>query len=641
MPSRARPPSPELTNLDCAFPPFPTMVSRSTTPVSDSRSQNSDKESIYVRTHAEPYNIPSSRRGSTSSSAPRKRSNTLGNNHESNRRPSTSAGDRRPSLANTAGGLRAGLPNVPPLPSPLFNVASDEAQSPKSTTGYSPALASQQLSGVTIIDKGTEKPAYNVSEPIAVSAMDSALLTDGNQEPQSGPNGPNAEEPQELQSNRAGVFELDGQVKKKPEVFQQQQKRTNFLPGFNGPSYRAKRPPSLSSDRTRDVSPGARALWEKPLSSPSRSQTFPIPSGDKPTADGRYNGIQRRPSEPTGSSQFPMPSSAAAPTAMENNAAPRSITTNVPAGNHSHHSPSDSASSYGTVNSVDNSVVPSRSSRSSQPSQETEALKTLDFLASRIEAVRPEAEEVEPLPPPKPIVDNQADSPTDPAFQGGRLTPIQPMPLQRTQTTPEMSFQRSPQTPKDVQQNAVRPTLLRSKTTGANKGQCRGCSKMIAANQKSVSSADGRLTGRYHKECFACTTCHSAFATADFYVLRDQPYCSQHYHALNGSLCGSCGRGIEGQYLEATRSKARGPEKFHAKCFTCVMCRVVLTHDYFEHHGRFFCEKDIHRVAGPPPSRSPNMGPGGRPGPGANGFLSVGNGRKFPERRSTKLMIMS
>jgi LIM domain len=158
-----------------------------------------------------------------------------------------------------------------------------------------------------------------------------------------------------------------------------------------------------------------------------------------------------------------------------------------------------------------------------------------------------------------------------------------------------------------------------------------------------VSSADGRLTGRYHKECFACTTCHAAFATADFYVLKDQPYCAQHYHALNGSLCGSCGRGIEGQYLEATRSEVKGPEKFHAKCFTCVMCRVVLEHDYFAHHGRFFCERDIHRVASPP-NRSPNgRGPANGAGPAGNSYLSVGNGMprgKFPERRSTKLMIM-
>ena len=186
--------------------------------------------------------------------------------------------------------------------------------------------------------------------------------------------------------------------------------------------------------------------------------------------------------------------------------------------------------------------------------------------------------------------------------------------------------------------------MLRSRTNGGNKGQCRGCSKIIAANQKSVSSADGRLTGRYHKECFACTTCHNAFATADFYVLRDQPYCAQHYHTLNGSLCGSCGHGIEGQYLEATRSEAKGAEKFHAKCFTCVMCRVVLKHDYFAHHGRFFCERDIHRVASPP-NKSPNgRGPVTGLGPGGSSFLSAGNAvprGKFPERRSTKLMIMS
>jgi hypothetical protein len=75
-----------------------------------------------------------------------------------------------------------------------------------------------------------------------------------------------------------------------------------------------------------------------------------------------------------------------------------------------------------------------------------------------------------------------------------------------------------------------------------------------------------------------------------------------------------------------------------------VMCRVVLKHDYFAHHGRFFCERDIHRVASPP-NRPPNgRSPATGLGPGGGSYLSPGNAMphgKFPERRSTKLMIMS
>lgn len=104
--------------------------------------------------------------------------------------------------------------------------------------------------------------------------------------------------------------------------------------------------------------------------------------------------------------------------------------------------------------------------------------------------------------------------------------------------------------------------LPRPRRTATKKGSCRGCGELIMG--KSVSSADGRLTGRYHKPCFVCKTCKEPFQTADFYVMNNHPYCGRHYHQLNDSLCKSCDRGIEGQYLE-TELK----QKFHPHCFTC------------------------------------------------------------------------
>ena len=94
---------------------------------------------------------------------------------------------------------------------------------------------------------------------------------------------------------------------------------------------------------------------------------------------------------------------------------------------------------------------------------------------------------------------------------------------------------------------------------------------------KSVSSADGRLTGRYHKPCFVCKTCKEPFQTTDFYVMNNHPYCGRHYHQLNGSLCKTCDQGIEGQYLE-TELK----QKFHPHCFTCHV-RLIL------HPGQLKC----------------------------------------------------
>lgn len=112
------------------------------------------------------------------------------------------------------------------------------------------------------------------------------------------------------------------------------------------------------------------------------------------------------------------------------------------------------------------------------------------------------------------------------------------------------------------------PTPHSRQPKKASKGNCRGCGELI--HGKSVSSADGRLTGRYHKQCFVCSTCKDPFQTADFYILGDQPYCARHYHLLNNSICTGCDVGIEGQYLE-TELK----QKFHPKCFTCQVNHFV------------------------------------------------------------------
>ena len=149
-----------------------------------------------------------------------------------------------------------------------------------------------------------------------------------------------------------------------------------------------------------------------------------------------------------------------------------------------------------------------------------------------------------------------------------------------------------------------------------DKGPCRGCGELIIG--KSVSSADGRLTGKYHKGCFVCRTCNNPFQTADFYVIRNHPYCARHYHELNQSLCSGCDRGIEGQYLETEMRR-----KFHSYCFTCQDCHRILRDDYFEWNGRTLCEQHAFKAAQQPSSS-----------------LGIGGGRRYPERRTTKLMMM-
>lgn len=183
-------------------------------------------------------------------------------------------------------------------------------------------------------------------------------------------------------------------------------------------------------------------------------------------------------------------------------------------------------------------------------------------------ARRPSYGHPEPAPlqrqPPPPGVYQQPPSPrVVPPTPG--LRPLQyaerlPVP-RRKQSVPlgspvEELFLPPPPPPPQLQ-NRERPA--RRPTT---KGNCRGCGEGIVG--KSISSADGRLTGRYHKACFVCQDCRKPFESAEFYVHDNLPYCERHYHKLNQSLCPTCDRGIEGPCLET-----EWHERYHPSCFSC------------------------------------------------------------------------
>ncbi|KAJ5977784.1 hypothetical protein N7501_001126 [Penicillium viridicatum] len=281
--------------------------------------------------------------------------------------------------------------------------------------------------------------------------------------------------------------------------------------------------------------------------------------------------------------------------------------------------------------------------------------------------------------PPIPAAFFSPDSPTDPSInQGGvslrKEVPPTPTPAQPKQSIPRKPPpQRSFTAPLPQQQTPTTPTLSATRS----KGTCKGCNETITG--KSISSSDGRLTGRYHRGCFVCFECHSPFQTADFYVLNNRPFCAQHYHERNGSLCAGCHTGIEGHYLETVGRNPARPDRrrFHTQCLQCRTCHVLLKGDYFEWNGEVFCERDARRAAaayhppppgpsgppGPPGRRRPTLpssplaksgqsprGPypphSGRPGPGPGPGLHPGprfppgGGGRFPERRTTKLMMI-
>ncbi|EDN91610.1 hypothetical protein SS1G_01013 [Sclerotinia sclerotiorum 1980 UF-70] len=210
------------------------------------------------------------------------------------------------------------------------------------------------------------------------------------------------------------------------------------------------------------------------------------------------------------------------------------------------------------------------------------------------------------VPPPAPLKPRNREP--SPAPLNPRLRNISPAPLN--------NFQRSNTAPLLDQEKPL-PDPRRPATS---KGNCKACTLPIKG--KSVSSADGRLTGRYHKPCFVCTTCRAPFLTSEFYVHNDAPYCEHHYHQLNNSLCHGCDRGIEGQYLESEKR-----EKFHPMCLNCADCKRNLRHDYFEMSGRIYCERDAFRRAQEERKRGPGAG-------------LLGPATTKMERRTTRLMMM-
>ncbi|KAK9246846.1 hypothetical protein V1506DRAFT_533925 [Lipomyces tetrasporus] len=143
-------------------------------------------------------------------------------------------------------------------------------------------------------------------------------------------------------------------------------------------------------------------------------------------------------------------------------------------------------------------------------------------------------------------------------------------------------------------------------TRTAEKSKCHGCGLPIMG--KSVRSVDGRVPGKWHRECFICTTCKSPFPTGEFYVLESMPYCARDYHLQNGSICAICGDGVEGECLELedaiigdddgttigeeheTATERRCPKRVHVTCFRCWECRVHLKDEYYEMQGQYLCE---------------------------------------------------
>lgn len=646
------PPSPEYntldrafhTNLDCAFPPFPVAGARSASPMQDRKAPSPRFENVYVKEHAEPYNqsrptssSPSAhnRSRSVASGKTRDRSGTLGSRSDPITRPSTANGTRKSSMASISGGPKAAAHEEPPLPSGIFENAAAVAIPASRRSGFVGLRPEPSRAGGLADQMIQRRPQF--SDRMQTFPMHNQAKVSGN-----GPDGLDDGRPsQHSPISTAGRPHPPDTTSLRSLQRTGSAFRTDLLLDQNVPS-----------QEQTDVNLSRNASWNSTRTI-AVNRPFPVRKTSRP--DFR--------ADMTSSKHPPLPAhNAASDLALTN----KSHT--------SEESVSSNTSSTFLAQSVSSrsSSSPANKTLAREQSDAKDANETSDTLSSDLALLlRPSLS----LGPP--------DSPTDPLCSQGRLSPI---PLSMANRPPFSGTSLSSASSGTASPYPSSQVPNRRKTGGGNRGLCRGCSQPIVAGQKSVSSKDGRLSGRYHKQCFACHTCHRAFETADFYVHDDHPFCAEHYHQMNGSLCDGCGNGIEGQYLEATDRKGKAAEKFHPHCLICSSCRVGLEDDYYEWMGKVYCERDAKRAAGaqvrPPsdasvsarpnpwlgPSMSSNASAMGRsglpagprvgqrppgpvqaPGPGS-GFYSAfpptrgarapNSGGRFPERRTTKLMMM-
>ncbi|KAI1090992.1 hypothetical protein F5B19DRAFT_460469 [Rostrohypoxylon terebratum] len=431
--------------------------------------------------------------------------------------------------------------------------------------------------------------------------------------------------------------------------------RTNGYGGFGAPKRESDdfEPPQFGISKRSETFP------EKLLS--ANDEVFDTPAR-APSAPGPRPDRLQRPSFGAQDALRPPPRGGfARPPTRDGNGRPSvNLAEEFGVGNPYHASSiSQSSSSSGfshmsRPSQASSSTSPARSVASRpevrRPSDTSNFDALMDDLQSSMEAMQPKAQ------PPSPTDrfqsersaelprsnDRRAPSESrrlDPASQVGRDqklgSPLKPpvSPLDRRDPAVQTGLNQSPPT-----------RTSHNRQPSRSRGNCKACKLPITG--KSISSADGRLTGRYHKACFVCTTCQEPFSSSTFYVLNDQPYCEQHYHKLNGSLCGKCNRGIEGQYLEDESVK-----KYHPGCFRCGDCGMVLRDGYFDVDGKAYCERDawkrmqfaaqVQRQGPPPgmqmyPPRRPNTPQGAPPprglpsGPGSMGPGPMGSGPRGP-----------
>ena len=172
-------------------------------------------------------------------------------------------------------------------------------------------------------------------------------------------------------------------------------------------------------------------------------------------------------------------------------------------------------------------------------------------------------------------------------------------PIQRVMETPEAS---SRATMDALEFSPVRPLVLNHQQEehvhSSGEGPCRSCKLDISPNgkgsQRSIYSKTGELSGQWHRSCFTCnhSDCEIQFSKhVQCYAYKDKPYCHQHYHLLNSTICEHCSLGIEGECIENELE-----QKWHLNCLRCRKCSQSIQDDYFLINNSILCENDAHNI---------------------------------------------
>jgi len=106
-----------------------------------------------------------------------------------------------------------------------------------------------------------------------------------------------------------------------------------------------------------------------------------------------------------------------------------------------------------------------------------------------------------------------------------------------------------------------------------NLGTCGKCGTEVKREANVVKGV------HYHPDCFACDDCKKPLGTQKYFIIGGKKYC-QNDKLKHLDKCKKCNQAIEENAI-----RTQEDDVYHADCFTCTQCGVVL-------HGKFFNVKD-------------------------------------------------